>query len=47
MLETELAELRVDRTERGLVVTLSDEILFNVDQAELKPGGMQQLARVA
>jgi outer membrane protein OmpA-like peptidoglycan-associated protein len=47
MLETDLAELRVDRTERGLVVTLSDEILFDVDQAELKPGGMEQLARVA
>jgi OOP family OmpA-OmpF porin len=47
MLETELAELRVDRTERGLVVTLSDEILFDVDQADLKPEGMQQLARVA
>ena len=47
MLETELAELQADRTERGLVVTLSDEILFDVDQAELKPGGMQQLARVA
>ena len=47
VLETELAELQADRTERGLVVTLSDEILFDVDQAELKPGGMQQLARVA
>jgi OOP family OmpA-OmpF porin len=47
VLETELAELRADRTERGLVVTLGDEILFDVDQAELKPGGMQQLARVA
>lgn len=47
VLETELAELRADRTERGLVVTLGDEILFDVDGAELKPGGMQQLARVA
>jgi outer membrane protein OmpA-like peptidoglycan-associated protein len=47
VLETELAELRADRTDRGLVVTLGDEILFDVDQAELKPGGMQQLARVA
>jgi outer membrane protein OmpA-like peptidoglycan-associated protein len=47
VLEAELAELRADRTERGLVVTLGDEVLFDVDQAELKPGGMQQLARVA
>jgi OmpA-OmpF porin, OOP family len=47
VLETELAELRADRTDRGLVVTLGDEILFDVDRAELKPGGMQQLTRVA
>jgi OOP family OmpA-OmpF porin len=47
VLETELAALRAERTDRGLVVTLSDEILFDVDEAELKPGGMQQLARVA
>jgi outer membrane protein OmpA-like peptidoglycan-associated protein len=47
VLETELAELQADRTERGLVVTLGDEILFDVDEAELKPGGMQRLARVA
>jgi len=46
-LQTELAELQADRTERGLVVTLGDEILFDVDEAELKPGGMQRLARVA
>jgi outer membrane protein OmpA-like peptidoglycan-associated protein len=47
VLETELAELRADRTDRGLVVTLGDEILFDVDQSVLKPGGMQQLTRVA
>ena len=47
VLETELAELRADRTDRGLVVTLTDDVLFDVDQAELKPGGMQRLARVA
>ena len=29
------------------MVTLADEVLFDVDQAELKPGGMQQLGRVA
>lgn len=46
VLEAELAELQADRTERGLVVTLSDEILFDVDEAELKPGGMRQLSRV-
>lgn len=47
VLETELAELQADRTERGLVVTLGDEVLFDVDRSDLKPGGMQQLTRVA
>ena len=47
VLETELAELQADRTDRGLVVTLSDEVLFDVDQSDLKPGGMQRLVRVA
>jgi OmpA-OmpF porin, OOP family len=47
VLETELAELWADRTDRGLVVTLTDDVLFDVDQAELKPGGMQRLARVS
>jgi outer membrane protein OmpA-like peptidoglycan-associated protein len=47
MLERELAELQAERTDRGLVVTLSDDILFDVDQADLKPGAAQQLARVS
>jgi OmpA-OmpF porin, OOP family len=46
-LEDELAGLPTRQTDRGLVVTLGEEILFDVDQAELKPGGAQQLARVA
>jgi outer membrane protein OmpA-like peptidoglycan-associated protein len=47
MLERELAELQAERTDRGLVVTLSDDLLFDVDQADLKPGAAQQLARVS
>lgn len=47
VLEEELAELQAERTDRGLVVTIGDDILFDVDRAELKPGGTQQLARVA
>jgi outer membrane protein OmpA-like peptidoglycan-associated protein len=47
VLETELAELQAERTDRGLLITLSDELLFDVDQSELKPGGAQQLARLA
>lgn len=39
-------ELEAERTERGLVLTLGN-ILFGVDQAQLKPGGRQQLRRLA
>jgi outer membrane protein OmpA-like peptidoglycan-associated protein len=42
----ESAELQVRKTERGLVVTLGD-ILFDVDQATLNPGGELQVARLA
>jgi OmpA-OmpF porin, OOP family len=40
-------ELAARQTDRGLVVTISDDLLFDVDQADLKSGGMQQLTRVA
>lgn len=42
----ESAELQVQQTDRGLVVTLGD-ILFDVDQAQLNPGGQLQVARLA
>ena len=42
----ESAELQVQQTDRGLVVTLGD-ILFDVDQAQLNPGGELQVARLA
>lgn len=45
-LQRQIAEIKAEETERGLVLTLGD-ILFDVDQAELKPGGIQQLTRVA
>lgn len=48
--ESELRELQEEleavRTERGLVVSLGS-LLFDVDRAELKPGGRQRLQRVA
>jgi outer membrane protein OmpA-like peptidoglycan-associated protein len=40
-------ELAARRTDRGLVVTLSEDVLFDVDRSEIKPGGAQELARVA
>ena len=45
-LEAELAALQAEQTDRGLVVTLGD-ILFDVDEAELTPGGELQVARLA
>ena len=42
----ESAELQVQQTDRGLVVTLGD-ILFDVGQAQLNPGGELQVARLA
>ena len=45
-LERQLAELQARETERGYVLTLGD-ILFAVDEAELTPGGVQQVSRLA
>jgi OOP family OmpA-OmpF porin len=45
-LESQLAELQAQETDRGLVVTLGD-ILFDVDRAQLNPGGELQVARLA
>ncbi|ADE15858.1 OmpA/MotB domain protein [Nitrosococcus halophilus Nc 4] len=44
-LEQRLAELDAEKTKRGYVLTLGD-ILFEVDRAELTPGGMQNLFRL-
>ena len=46
LLRQELSELQARETERGLELTLGD-ILFDVDQATLKPGAMQNLYRLA
>jgi len=40
------SELQARQTERGLVVTLGD-ILFDVDRAQLTPGGNLEVARLA
>ena len=41
-LEARLQELNAKPTPRGLVITLGD-VLFDVDRAELKPGGLRML----
>jgi outer membrane protein OmpA-like peptidoglycan-associated protein len=44
-LREQLAELEARQTDRGLVLTLGD-VLFDVDQASLKPGALQSLYRL-
>ncbi|HEX4971964.1 MAG TPA: OmpA family protein [Steroidobacteraceae bacterium] len=45
-LETQLADLKVKKTERGLVLTLGD-VLFDTNQATLKSGAYGTLDRLA
>lgn len=42
-LEQELADLKASTTERGLVMTLQEGVLFEYDKAELKSGAMRSL----
>lgn len=45
-MEKELAALNARKTERGLVITLGD-VLFGVNQAELKPGSERNVQKIA
>ena len=45
-LEAQLADLKLQKTERGLVLTLGD-VLFDTGQATLKPGAFETLDRLA
>jgi outer membrane protein OmpA-like peptidoglycan-associated protein len=45
-LEAQLADLKLQKTERGLVLTLGD-VLFDTSQATLKPGAYGTLDRLA
>ena len=42
-LETELADLRAKQTDRGWVLTLKNELLFDTGGSTLKPGGQRAL----
>jgi outer membrane protein OmpA-like peptidoglycan-associated protein len=42
-LESELAEMRARQTERGWVVTLNNDLLFDTGASTLKPGGERAL----
>lgn len=45
-LEAELKELNAKQTERGMVITLGD-VLFDTNKAQLKPGGIRSLEKLA
>ena len=45
-MQTMITDLEAEQTERGLVVTI-DDVLFEVDRAELKPGARRQLSQLA
>lgn len=45
-LEAQVGDMSTEETERGLVLTL-DSILFEVNEAELKPGAQRQLSDIA
>lgn len=44
--EMQLKELEAKKTDRGLVITLGD-VLFSVNKAELSPGGMRNVRKLA
>ena len=46
-LKAQVAQLEAERTERGWILTLGSDLLFDVGQAKLKPGGRQAIASVA
>lgn len=46
-LADELAELEAEETARGLVLTLSDDVLFETDSADLKDGAQRAMGRLA
>lgn len=45
-LQRQMAELQATQTERGIVLTLGD-VLFDLNEATLKPGSEQKIAKVA
>jgi outer membrane protein OmpA-like peptidoglycan-associated protein len=45
-LEAQLKDLEAKKTDRGMVITLGD-VLFDTNQAQLKPGGMRNVQRLA
>jgi outer membrane protein OmpA-like peptidoglycan-associated protein len=46
-LEAEVAALRAHETEHGWILTLGSDVLFDPDEAKLKPEGRRAIAKVA
>ncbi len=46
-LQAQVAELQARETERGWILTLGSDVLFDVGQARLKPGGRRAIANLA
>jgi outer membrane protein OmpA-like peptidoglycan-associated protein len=45
-LEAQMADLQAQKTERGMVITIGD-VLFDTDQARLKPDGVANVKKLA
>lgn len=46
LLEMQIAELQAKQTNRGLIVTLQDDVLFDSGSAQLKSGGMRHIDKL-
>ena len=46
-LERRVADLKARETERGWILTLDSDLLFDLGQAKLKPGGRRAIANLA
>jgi outer membrane protein OmpA-like peptidoglycan-associated protein len=46
-LKAQVAQLEAEKTERGWILTLGSDLLFDVGQAKLKPGGRRAIESVA
>jgi outer membrane protein OmpA-like peptidoglycan-associated protein len=46
-LEAQLSELAAKKTERGMVITLGSDVLFDVNRTELKSGALRTLEKVS
>jgi outer membrane protein OmpA-like peptidoglycan-associated protein len=46
-LKAQVAEMEAQKTERGWILTLGSDLLFDIGQAKLKPAGQRAIASVA